>query len=81
MPSLHEIALLIAFTSPAIVVIAINVVLALKGEVDTLLIPRPMRFESIVVAEEPAAAKRVSARSAAVEALAEVDLEPLRAAA
>lgn len=79
MPSLYEIALLIAFYSPVIVLAAINVALALKGEVDTLLLPRPMRFDSIVIAEETVAAEPASAKPTAPES-AESGIE-LRAAA
>jgi hypothetical protein len=81
MPSLHEVALLIAFTSPVIVVAAINVFLAIKGEVDTLLIPRPMRFDAIAIAEEPVAAKSAPAKPVVEESFAEAEMEPLRAAA
>ena len=81
MPSLHEIALLVAFISPVLVLVAINAALALRGEVHTLLVPRPMWFESIVIAEEPVAAKAVLATPVAEESFAEVELEPLRAAA
>jgi hypothetical protein len=57
------------------------VVLALKGEVDTLMIPRAMHFASIVIAEEPVAAKRAAAKPVANECFVDVELEPLRAAA
>ncbi|HUQ28177.1 MAG TPA: hypothetical protein VM051_06275 [Usitatibacter sp.] len=71
MPSLHEIALLAAFISPVLVLVAINIFLMLAGEAGTLLMPRPMRFESVVIAEEPAVA----------EPTAQPELEPLRMAA
>ena len=80
MPSLHEVALLAAFLSPVLALVAINVFLALNGELHTLLMPRAMRFDSIVVAEAPLAAQPVVTKPMVEESF-EMELEPPRAAA
>jgi hypothetical protein len=79
---LHEIALAVATVTPVVAVVGIDVYLALRGETDTLLLPRLLAFPSQPI--EPIVAPISEARAPAVTveaAMPEMEMEPLRKAA
>jgi hypothetical protein len=74
----HEYALLIAVALPVVVVAALNVWLALRGERDTLLLPVPRAYPTVASAEDVGAAPAIVPLAPAAAVRHE---EPLRHAA
>jgi hypothetical protein len=75
MPSLNEIALLVAVATPVGIIAGLNVYLAAAGETVTLLLPRPASYPSIALSPEPVAEIAVEQPGIAIAE------EPLRKAA